>query len=256
MVAAHLRTAPTANYLSSCDGWLSVSDQETDEWIDSERAEALRAEIDDLTAEADVVEAELASMREALDQFEMRYRQLIAGRLAKVEALDAQLAALRGHHAAEAFERAEAAARVAEELTPRERYRALAKRLHPDLHRADPELAAAAEELTKRLTAAWKDRDMDEIDRIEAEAELRFPGAGSPAQRVRLLSRLRERLGRQIDAARGAIAEMRGRALWMLFERSEEAKEDGRDLLAEQAEDLDEAAAMLQAEIDLLEQGA
>lgn len=209
-----------------------------------------QAKVDELADDLASIEDELAKMREALDQFEVRYRQLIAGRLATVETLQAELEALRGHDATDARARADEAARVADELTPRERYRSLAKRIHPDRFGHDPKLAQEAEELLKRLTEAWNRRDMEEIDKIEIEVERRFPGDQPPTERIRILDRIYKQLVRQIDGVKAALTDLQTRALWALFQRSEEAREDGRDLLIEQADELDGIAALLQDEID------
>ena len=213
---------------------------------------ALQAEVDELAEELDQLDAALKEAREALATFEARYRQMIAGRLAKVEELQARLAALRGRPDAEAEARAEQAARVAEELTPEERRKSMWKRIHPDRATDDAD-RAEREELMKRLNNAWDRQDWAEFDLVEAEIDRRTLAEAPPDERRRILERVRFRLIQQLAVLRSSLEELQRTALWRLLQQVEEARTEGRDLLQEQADELDAVTQSLRDEIDDLE---
>ena len=216
--------------------------------VDPKVVAELQAEVDDLAERLATAENALRETQDALAEFEVWYRLKIASRLALVEELQAELEEMRGRDSAAAQERAAEARRVADNLTPKERYKTLMKRIHPDKF-TDEDLKAEAEELSKQLNAAWGKRDFDEIDRIEAEIERRFGEESTPKERFRILTALADRLRSQVDKPQQQIDSLRTGALWDLFARSEELKAEGRDLLDEQAADLDEVAAALREEM-------
>jgi hypothetical protein len=219
--------------------------------ISPEEVAALQNEVDDLATQFASSEQTLRDLRIAIDDFEIRYREKIATRFAIVQELEAELAALRGIDATAAEERAAEARRVAENQTPKERYKNLVKRIHPDKF-TDPRLKSEAEDLMKRLTAAWDKGDTEEIGKIEVEVERRFGLESTPTERFQVLTGLRVRLLSQIGLAQGLIDAFQTGALWNLFAQSEDARAEGRNFLDEQAAELDAIAVALREEISAL----
>jgi hypothetical protein len=217
--------------------------------------DVLQAEVDAFAHELRESEAALTAARDRLATFEAEYRLWIAGRLATVEALQAELSALRGQRDLDAEARAAEAARVASQLTPKERWKSMMQRVHPDRATNDAD-RAEREDLSKRVNEAWDRQDMRKLDDLEAEIDRRTAAEFGPEERRRILDRVRAHFQGQLQGFRDEMATLRSSALWALLERSEVARREGRDLLAEQAAELDELAAKLRREIDALREEA
>lgn len=189
----------------------------------------------------------LKDCQDRLAAFEAEYRRVIAHRLARVEQLQAELAAARGRRDAEAEARAVEAARVAQQLTPEERWKSMLKRIMP--RALDDEDYDERERLAKLVNEAWERRDMDRLDELEAEIDRLTVKDADPAERQAILGRARLRFLNAVARARKTLSELQSTALWALLVRAEEARSEGRDLLREQADELDAVAATLEEEI-------
>jgi len=213
----------------------------------SEGSEDLQAEVDALSEELSAMQEMLKDCQDRLAAFEAEYRRVIAHRLARVEQLQAELAAARGRRDAEAEARAVEAARVAQQLTPEERWKSMLKRIMP--RALDDEDYDERERLAKLVNEAWERRDMDRLDELEAEIDRLTVKDADPAERQAILGRARLRFLNAVARARKTLSELQSTALWALLVRAEEARSEGRDLLREQADELDAVAATLEEEI-------
>jgi hypothetical protein len=205
--------------------------------------------VDELQAQLEVLESERAETLDIIRRFEELYRIHIAGRQARLEQLRADLATARNQRDLEAEQRAREAAEVAEELSPRERHRNLAKRIHPDRASSEDD-RQAREELMKEINSAFDRDDMEELDFLEAKVDLHLRDSADPEDRDAAIGRVLVRLTSRVDRLADEVQTMRSSATWQLFLRTEDARHDGRDLLAEMAAGLDAEIASLEAELD------
>lgn len=224
----------------------------------------LKAEVDALIDEANALEVELRDEQERLDRFKVGYLARIAPLMARVEFLEAEVARARGEITDELIERADEAARVASERPPepperpavdagwkkrmKTRFRALARRAHPDLADGDKD-RERREGLMARVNEAWANGDEVEIARLEAEVPEVDDGSVSVADRLAALVQSRGALIERVASLGDQLRVLRGSALESVRRQAEEARDEGRDLLAELAAGLNERIEMLEAEL-------
>lgn len=225
---------------------------------------ALKAEVDLLVDEATVLEAVLRDEQERLGRFRVAYVARVAPLMARVEFLEVEVARARGEITDELIARAEEAARVAEE-TPsvlperptvdlgwkermKARYRRLARRVHPDLGDSDADRERRTA-LMARASEAWENGDEVEIAILEAEAFDLDDGPVSAGDRIASLVRSRDALRVRLVSLGDELRELRGSALESLRRQAEEARDQGRDLLADLVAELIERIAVLEAEL-------
>lgn len=228
----------------------------------------LRAELEVMESELAQAELELATRAAELARFEVRYLAVVGARIARLDALRAQLADVSAAHdpddraAADdakvtrhrASESAEAVDGIIPDSAPTEpfrppddlkqRYRWLARALHPDLA-TEPHEQRRRSELMTRLNAAYADDDAVAMARIEEEWRTSPDSIGGDETGAELVRAIRKVA--QIQPRLAAIARERdaleASPLADLWRRSEAAARDGRDVLAELVAELDRQIA-------------
>jgi len=254
---------------------------------EEEELARLRARLADLQDELADRELDLATRRRELLDFQLRYLAIVGVRLAELDQLEAQIAALlaarqpspEAEHEAEASaararESAEAlgddpdALRQAAAEAPREipedlkkLYRQVAKAVHPD-YAADDDERPLRERAMAEANAAYESGDVDRLKAILADWENRpeaVSGEGTGAELVRVI--------RAIAAIETRLAELASEitaaaetSLAALFAKAQNAEADGRDLLDEMADDIErriaDARRRLREMADAAEQGS
>jgi chromosome segregation ATPase len=225
------------------------------------------SELAALEAELAQRELDLATLQAELHAFENRYLRIVGVRYAELDEIEAQIAEAianlnpkdseaqeqAAEARAQAQESAEATGNIQEQKEPlkfkpseslKKLYREVAKSIHPDLATDD-------EERTRRhLLMAEANRAYEEGDEARLEAILREwesspesvkgEGIGIDLVRViRKIAQIEERL-RTIEIE---INQLKESDLYKLKVKVEEAEKEGRDLLAEMAEQLDKQIA-------------
>ena len=222
-----------------------------------------QAELAGLEAELVERELDLATLQAELMAFERRYYHMVGSRMARLDAIEAEIAkALARANPADASARvrAEEARRQAEasaradpgnaEASPKARfeaspelrklYRDLAKMVHPDLT-GDEDERRERTALMGQINEAYARGDMEALERVAQQWAQRpeaVPGDDIGAELVRTLRRIalvRERL----DQAAQEIAALQEADLCQLMQRVQEGDGCGADLLARMAAALD-----------------
>jgi hypothetical protein len=130
-------------------------------------------------------------------------------------------------------------------------FRDLAKTVHPDLARTDAE-RQQRETIMKRVTAAFHDRNVDELERISAEAAFEEAAFESKSigenlvWAIREVSRLDEVIASLI-AERGALM---ASDLAQLWQRQEDDEDVIGRLVRETQRDIDQARQQLEQVVD------
>lgn len=254
-----------------------------------DEAAQLLAEIELLGQELAEMELELATAETELAAFSARYHELVGGRIARLDRLQAELAAARlerapqdaaqARAADEARARAaqsqreyEAASRRARERTSssvpdldlKKRYRQLAQKIHPD--RAHDETDRAwRTQLMAEANRAYRAGDAAALERVFArwlagadEAADTKKGAVPPAPSFatrRGLAVQRDAIRQRLAAIGAELDRLYGSKLYELFAAARLAERQGRDLLAEMAHRLDAQIAQAEAELAALVTG-
>jgi DnaJ-class molecular chaperone len=132
-------------------------------------------------------------------------------------------------------------------------FREAAKAFHPDL-------AEDAHDRTRRerymadANQAYGEADaarlQELLDRWRRD-EQAGPPADSTSQTARLLRQI-ERVERAVDTTRSRISELKGGDAYALYTASHDRERDGRDLLAELAEEINEGIRAREAELSEL----
>ncbi len=235
--------------------------------------ERLKRRLDELAEELVERELTLASLRGEVARFEARYLHLVGKRLAALDRLQAEIAALLAEHdpgadaqraAQEAAARAERSAealgddaerppRTAEERTPeptdelRDLYRKAAKAVHPD-RASDAADRGLRERVMAEVNAAYQAGDLGRLQRIldawERQVQI-ASDAGRGAERVRVARAIVDAEAR-LEAIAREIQDIVSRDAYELYERAGAAADGGRDLLREMARELDRRIAAAQ----------
>lgn len=244
---------------------LSTRDASHPQSPEEEELDAKLAELAELEDELASTELELLDLKLRLAQFEERYLSRVGRRLLILEELERRIRALEAKARGEASPEETASARksleeLLEELreeefvahkeeeapthepsgTLKELYRKAVKLLHSDLE-SDPRLKAKREELMKRLNSAYEKGDEEEIRRILAEWESEpeaVKGEGVAFELVRVIRKIAS-TKRKIAVLKNEIEELKGTYLYQLMLEYEKALAEGRNLLAEIAQELD-----------------
>lgn len=234
----------------------------------------LRAELEVLGQELAEMELELATAQGELAVFSERYHTQIAGRIAELDALQAELARQRMASApddpalkaaaSEADARAERSGAenaryrarnehretsFAPSLDLKKRFRQLAQKIHPDRARDEAERAWRTQ-LMSEANRAYRCGDADALDEVMAlwleghrdshgrdESPSHAPASKSGTEEAlqRQLERIRNRLG---DIGR-ELDQLYGSKLYELFAAARLATRQGRDLVEEMAQQFD-----------------
>lgn len=247
-----------------------------------DEAVRLRAELEVLGQELAEMELELATAQGELANFSTRYHAIIAGPIAELDRLQAELAQLRMQqspddpalrtHAREAEVRAErsdkehrqyrdSAATVDTPFRPgddlKKRFRQLAQRIHPDRARDEDDRAWRTQLMSEanRAYRAGDEAALDEVLSLWLEGHRgRHPVRGAvrpePTSAIATLTAQVEAIRRRIAAIGNELDRLYGSRLYELFAAARLASRQGRDLLAEMAARLDDQILQAQATLD------
>jgi DnaJ-domain-containing protein 1 len=200
---------------------------------EDEELQRKSAELANLETELVQGELDLATIHAQLQNFEREYQQIIGTRYTELDRIEEQIAEYIAY------------IESAKDFTPSEDlkklYREVAKRIHPDLT-TDPVEKARRQKLMIAANQAYEAGDIEELKAIlfrwESNPELvKGEGVGADLIRViRKISQCRERL----CAIKQEIEVVKETELYDLKYQSDLAKQDGQDLLADMAQELDE----------------
>jgi hypothetical protein len=244
----------------------------------------LRAELEVLGQELAEMELELATAQAEIAGFAERYGELIAGRMAELDRLQAELACIRMAQApqdtarAEQYRQAEARAeqsrreqaqagrrhaegsndpRFAPSNDMKKRFRQLAQKIHPD--RAQDEADRAwRTQLMSEANRAYRSGDIAALDEVLAlwlegkRDHTAVPPAPTFAGKEKLTAEV-EQIRRRIAGITAELDRLYGSKLYELFTASRLAARQGRDLLEEMADRIDLQISLAQDEIEVLE---
>lgn len=231
-----------------------------------EERELIRKRVELSVLEADLAQRELdlVTLKGELRAFEARYLRTAGARYAVLDGLEFQIAEALARlkpsdpkakeQAAQAHAQAQDSAQAigalyepeqATEFEPSDNlkklYREVAKRLHPDLATGDEERARRTQ-LMAEANRAYEEGDEARLQAILREwasspESVKGEGLGADLVRViRKIAQVEERL-RTIDAE---MAQLRASDLYQLRVKVDEAKGEGRNLLAEMAAQVDQ----------------
>ncbi len=229
---------------------------------EEEELRSRQAELDQLEASLYEAEVQLATLRAELQAFEGRYLRVVGVKIAELDDIEAEIVELIARRrpqdpdAKVAANRARARARESSEASAgaasreparfqpsaemKQLYRDVAKRVHPDLV-ADPRERSRRNALMARANAAYAAGDRDALATILRDAAMSaeaVQGEGVAFELVRVLrkiSQVRRRL-RAIEKEQTALRES---DMFRLKQQVEEAADQGRDMLADIAAQLD-----------------
>lgn len=230
----------------------------------------IRQEVSSLETELVVAEEELANERATVAAFRARYLRAIAPRKARIDELEALLAArvssaaptdlTAAETATEASRRWARSARIADLGDPgdvplsapseelRALYRRVARLTHPDLASDDNDRRRRTGLMTQ-VNKAYEAGDINALTRIEVEASVAVPqGTGVGGELVAAI-RQREAARSRLAAVESELTALTSDALSVLARRVAEAEAADRDLLGEMADELDRRAATLEGEL-------
>lgn len=220
------------------------------------------AELQDRLADA---EEQLANRQATVEAFRARYRAVVAGPKARVDALEAELAVALAstdpgfaREAEAAQERAKASRGVADrpddgpQAPPpegaRELYRRVARLAHPDLAKDENDRARRTT-LMAEANNAYRNGDLSSLSRIEAEAAVDAPVGASIGEQLVAAIRRRAAATARLAAVKLELVAIEGDPLAELHRRASTAEAAGRDLLGEMAAELDRRAVGLETEL-------
>lgn len=239
----------------------------------------LRAELEVLGQELAEMELELATAQAEIAGFAERYGEMIAGRMAELDRLQAELAHIRMSLApqdtarAEQYRQAEARAeqsrreqagrrhtegsndpRFAPSIDMKKRFRQLAQKIHPD--RAQDEVDRAwRTQLMSEANRAYRSGDIAALDEVLAlwlegrRGHPAVPPAPTSAGREKLAAEV-EQVRRRITGITAELDRLYGSKLYELFSAARLAARQGRDLLAEMANRIDLQIDLARNEIE------
>ncbi|MDO8959575.1 MAG: J domain-containing protein [Rhodocyclaceae bacterium] len=244
----------------------------------------LSAEIEVLGQELAEMELELATAQGELARFTERYHALIAGRMAELDRIQAELAQARMQHSPDdpVLDRAARQAGARAEQSRREsaaygsneprteqafkpsnelkkRFRQLAQKIHPD--RADNEADRAwRTQLMSEANRAYRAGDVGGLDEVfalwlEGQAGARQPlsSAVPPAPTfaaAETLAAEAAKIRQRLAAISALLDQLYGSKLYELFAAARVAERQGRDLLQEMAQRLDNQIFLANRELD------
>lgn len=260
----------------------------------------LRAEIEVLGQELAEMELELATAQGELASFTERYHDLIAGRMAELDRVQADLAKIKMQRtpddpaldaaARQAQARAEQTRRESEAYAAREdrtepgfspsndlkkRFRQLAQKIHPDRARDEADRAWRTQLMSEanRAYRAGNANALDEVLSLWLEGQHGghpLPGAAgssggacgavasaptfaSDEATTAALSAQVARIRQRLTAITAELDRLYGSRLYELFAAARIAERQGRNLLQEMADRIDQQIAQAQTELERLD---
>lgn len=218
----------------------------------SPELEELQRKAEELSAlEADLVQGELdlATTHGELQNFEREYQQIIGTRYTELERIEIQIAEYMAYlESSRDFNPSEDIKQV---------YRQVAKLIHPDLT-TDPQQKSIRQQLMTEANQAYEDGNIDRLREILRSWESRpeaVQGEGIGAELIRLIRKIAQCRDR-LRAIQKEIAAIRETELCQLQLAVYSAKENGENLLAAMAQDIDEQIAVAQQELKVLKEKA
>ncbi len=246
---------------------------------EEEELTRLRAKLASLKEELADRELELATRRRELLDFQLRYLAVVGTRLAELDRLEAEIAALLAARkpsrdaereaeasAARARESAEALGddqdvlrqvasepklEIPEDL--KKLYRKVAKAVHPD-YASDDEDRAQRERAMAQANAAYEAGDAERLKAILEDWENSpdaVTGDGTGADWVRVIRAIAA-VEARLAALASEIAVCEEGSLAELHDQTAQAESDGRDLMQEMAHELDGRIAAARRRLDEL----
>jgi DnaJ-domain-containing protein 1 len=216
----------------------------------SPELEELQRKAEELSAlEADLVQGELdlATTHGELQNFEREYQQIIGTRYAELERIEIQIAEYMAYlESNRDFKPSEDIKQV---------YRQVAKLIHPDLT-TDPQQKIARQQLMTEANQAYEDGNIDRLREILRSWESRpeaVEGEGIGAELIRIIRKIAQCRDR-LRAIQEEIAAIRETELYQLQLAVNSAKENGENLLAAMAQDIDDQIALAQQELKVLKE--
>jgi DnaJ-domain-containing protein 1 len=217
--------------------------------VSSEEEELQRKYVELAASEADLLQGELdlATLHAVLKNFEREYQQVIGTRYAELERIEQQIAEYMAYlESASDFKPSEDLKKL---------YREVAKLVHPDLT-TDPAEKIARQKLMVEVNQAYEAEDIERLRSILHNWESipeSFLGKEVSAElilAIRKIAQCRDRL----RAIQAEIAAIRQTELYQLHLAVNSAKENGENLLAAMAQDIDEQIDIAQQELKILKE--
>ena len=217
--------------------------------VSSEEEEFQRKSAELAASQADLLQGELdlATLHAELKNFEREYQQFIGTRYAELERIEQQIAEYMAY------------LELGNDFKPSEDlkklYREVAKLVHPDLT-TNPAEKIARQKLMVEVNQAYEAEDIERLRSILHNWESipeSFLGKEVAAElilAIRKIAQCRDRL-RVIQAE---IAAIRQTELYQLHLAVNSAKENGGNLLAAMAQDIDEQIDIAQQELKILKE--
>jgi hypothetical protein len=250
-----------------------------------DEAARLRAELEVLGQELAEMELELATAQGELAEFTERYHALVAGPLAELDRIQADLTKLRMHLAPNdpaldaAATQAEARARQSQQeneafrtreekggrqFAPsndlKKRFRQLAQKIHPDRAASEADRAWRTQLMSEanRAYRAGDTRALDEVLALwlEGRGDIQH-GATPPSSTSSAAAALAEEVNRIRQRIATIVTELDrlyGSRLYELLAAARVAARQGRDLLQEMAEQVERQIALATSQLDSLSQ--
>jgi len=224
------------------------------------------SELAELETELAQSELDLATLRAELHTFQESYLRTVGIRLAELDEIEAQIAEAEArlrpkdnrfhekaaHARAQAKQSAEATGTTEEpkkeKFKPSEPlktlYREVAKRIHPDLS-VDEKERLRRQKLMADANRAYEEGDEAKLRAILDEWESSpesVKGEGTAVELVRVIRKIAQ-VETRLRAIEIEIAQLEESDLYKLKTEAERAEDEGRDLLAELASQVDEKIA-------------
>lgn len=229
--------------------------------------EKKKAELASLEARLAERELDLATLQAELRSFEGMYLRIVGVRLAELDEIEAQIAEavarnkpkdqeadVRASQARAQAQESADALKAEQERDKREAfsasdnlkrlYREVAKRIHPDLSTDESE-RKRRHEMMSQANRAYEEGDEARLEAILREWESSpesVKGEGPGAELVRVIRKIAQ-IEDRMKAIDAEIARLERSDLRNLKSQTDQAKEKGRDLLAEMAARLDQQVA-------------
>ena len=222
---------------------------------EEQELENKKAELASLEADLIQRELDLATMRAELTSFENRYLGTVGILYAELDQIEAQIAEAEARRRPSDLGAQEAAARArtqAEESSQTARaigeskskpteslktlFREVAKRIHPDLATNDAD-RVRRQKLMAEANRAYEDGDEVRLQAILTEWETSpelVEGEGVGPELIRVIRKISQ-IQRRFVEIEAEMQQVKTSDLYQLWSRTEEAKNQGRDLFKEMA---------------------